>query len=82
MPTQNATIDSQDIEDAMNLIRVKGYGLDSSSQLLIIANPVESELIQTWRSGKESRSGGPIAKHDFRLFTDEGVEVVGASLPG
>ncbi|UEA26190.1 hypothetical protein LK464_09500 [Mycobacteroides abscessus subsp. abscessus] len=65
LPTQNATIDSQDIEDALNLIRVKGYGLDSPSQLLIIANPVESELIQTWRSGKESRSGGPIAKHDF-----------------
>ncbi|MBE5448386.1 hypothetical protein [Mycobacteroides abscessus] len=65
LPTQNATIDSQDIEDAMNLIRVKGYGLDSLSQLLILANPVESELIQTWRSGKESRSGGPLARHSF-----------------
>lgn len=65
LATQAAQIDSQDIEDALNLIRIKGYGLDSSSQLLIIANPVESEQIQTWRSGKESRSGGPIAKHDF-----------------
>lgn len=49
----------------MNLIRAKGYGRDSSSQLLIIANSVESELIQTWRAGKESRTGGPIAKHDY-----------------
>ncbi|MBF9315242.1 hypothetical protein [Mycobacteroides chelonae] len=65
LPTQNAVLDSQDIEDALNLIRIKGYGLDSSSQLLVLANPVESELIQTWRSGKESRSGGPLAKHDF-----------------
>ncbi|AWG64789.1 hypothetical protein DDT46_13955 [Mycobacteroides abscessus] len=65
LPTQNAVLDSQDIEDALNLIRIKGYGLDSSSQLLVIANPVESELIQTWRSGKESRSGGPLAKHDY-----------------
>ncbi|MBN7298204.1 hypothetical protein [Mycobacteroides abscessus] len=65
LATQAAQIDSQDIEDALALVRAKGYGLDSSSQLLIIANPVESEQIQTWRSGKESRSGGPIAKHDF-----------------
>lgn len=65
LATQAAQIDSQDIEDALNLVRAKGFGLDSLSQLLILANPVESELIQTWRSGKESRSGGPIAKHDF-----------------
>lgn len=65
LATQAAQIDSQDIEDALALVRVKGYGLDSTSQLLIIANPIESEQIQTWRSGKESRSGGPLAKHDF-----------------
>ncbi|WP_100459193.1 hypothetical protein [Mycobacteroides abscessus] len=65
LATQAAQIDSQDIEDALNLVRTKGFGLDSSSQLLILANPVESELIQTWRQGVESRSGGPLARHSF-----------------
>lgn len=58
-------IDSGDIEDAVRTIRTKGYGLDASSQILILASSIESENIQTFRQGEESRSGGPVAKHSF-----------------
>jgi hypothetical protein len=62
----NAVIDSQDVEDLVKLVRSKGFGLSGSGQtLLLLANPVESEAVQTWRAGKESRTGGPLAKHDF-----------------
>jgi hypothetical protein len=60
-----AVIDSGDIEDAVKTIRVKGYGIDATSQLLILANPIESEAIQTFRQGVESRTGGPVAKSSF-----------------
>ena len=60
-----AVIDSGDIEDCIRMITLKGYGLRVGSQLLILANPAESELIQGWRAGKESRTGGPTAKYDF-----------------
>lgn len=60
-----AVVDSGDLEDAIRAIRAKGYGLDATSQLLILANPNESEYIQTFRQGEESRPGGPIARHSF-----------------
>jgi len=60
-----AVLDSGDVEDAIKTIRAKGHGVDASSQLLIIANPTDSEYVQTWRQGFESRTGGPIAKHSF-----------------
>ncbi|WP_240431340.1 hypothetical protein [Mycobacterium kyogaense] len=61
-----AQIDSGDIEDAIKTIRAKGYGVDASSQLLILASSIESENIQSWRQGLESRpSSGIIAKHSF-----------------
>lgn len=63
--SQAAVIDSGDIEDAMRAVVRKGYGLRLGSQLLILANPAESELIQSWRAGEESRAGGPVAKYDF-----------------
>src|SRR3954462_8258281 len=65
LPTQNATLDSQDIEDAMSMITQKGYGTNPGSQLIILANPIQSEQIQAWRAGVESRSSGPKAKFDF-----------------
>lgn len=59
-------IDSGDIEDAIRLVRGKGYGLTPNSQLLIFANPLESEYIQTFRTGEESRPGSNIlARHSF-----------------
>ena len=66
-----AVVDSGDLEDAIKTIRAKGYGLDATSQLLILANSADSERIQTFRQGEESRApvgpetDGPIAKHSF-----------------
>ncbi|OJZ65815.1 hypothetical protein BRW65_27755 [Mycobacterium paraffinicum] len=87
-------IDSQDIEDAIRLITRKGYGTQANSKLLILANPDESELIQTWRAGEESRpkegseTSGPIALHDFVPANDAppfitgAGELVGTQVPG
>lgn len=58
-------VDSGDIEDAVRTIRAKGYGREAGSQILILASQLESENIQTFRQGEESRSGGPIAKHSY-----------------
>ena len=63
--SQNAVLDSQDIVDAVDLIRGKGYGLGGGSRIVIFANPQEAKLITQWRAGKESRSGGPVSTWDF-----------------
>lgn len=60
-----AIIDSGDLDDGIKTIRAKGYGVDATSQLLILASSQESEHIQTFRQGEESRTGGPIARHSF-----------------
>ncbi|MEX3648700.1 hypothetical protein [Mycolicibacterium porcinum] len=61
-----AAVDSDDIEDAIRMIRAKGYGREAGSQILILASQLESENIQTFRQGEESRaSSGIIAKHSF-----------------
>lgn len=62
-----SALDSADIEDAMRLITRKGYGTKATgSQLIILANPDESEKIQTWRAGEESRpSSNILASYDF-----------------
>jgi len=50
----------------VRLVRSKGFGASGSGQtLLLLCNPVESEAVQMWRSGKESRPGGPVAKFDW-----------------
>ena len=46
-----ATLDSGDIEAAMRLITIKGYGVAVGSQLVILANPAEAAPIQSWRAG-------------------------------
>ncbi len=65
-------IDSTDIEDAVKMVRSHGYGRgETSGQMLILANPVESDAIQGWAKGKESRpkEGAephvPLARFDF-----------------
>lgn len=81
-------IDSQDIEDAIRLITRKGYGTHSNSKILILANPDESEYIQSWRAGEPSRPSGPDALWDFipaadapPFLTPHG-ELVGQQVPG
>jgi hypothetical protein len=58
-------IDSADIEDAVRLVTEHGYGVSATSQILILANPVDGQDIQSWRAGVESRASGPKANYDF-----------------
>jgi len=88
IPSQASQIDSADVEDAIRLIVRKGYGTQANSKILILANPDESELIQTWRAGEPSRTGGPDASHDFIPANDAppfitgAGELVGTQVPG
>ncbi|WP_236595293.1 hypothetical protein [Mycobacterium intracellulare] len=81
-------IDSQDIEDSIRLITRKGYGTQSNSKILILANPDESEYIQSWRAGEPSRPDGPDALYDFipavdaPPFITPSGELVGKQVPG
>lgn len=65
LPTGANQIDSGDIEGLAKLITDKNYGTDPGSRLLILANPQESDAIQGWRAGEESRSGGPKSRWSF-----------------
>ena len=83
----NATLDSQDIEDAVKLVTRKGYGITPGSQMLIITNDEECDAVMSWRAGVESRSGEPKAIHDFVPSKDSPVyltekNVVGDLAPG
>lgn len=80
--SQATQIDSADIEDAIALIRARGYGRQLNSQLIILANPAESEQIQTFRVGEESRPGGPKAKHSFIPSTDAPARLEPANIVG
>jgi hypothetical protein len=67
----NATLDSGDIEDSINLITEHGYGTTPGSRILVFCNQAEADRIAGWRAGEESRApvnpetSGPIAKFDF-----------------
>jgi hypothetical protein len=93
--SQASQIDSVDIEDAIRLIRLKGYGNQPNSKILIFCNPEpEGEAIMSWRAGHASRSAegseteGPIAKYDFIPALDQPAfitpagELVGEQVPG
>jgi hypothetical protein len=64
LTSQASEIDSDDIFDSIRLITRKGYGTQSGSHLLILANP-------QWRHGLGSRPAegseteGPISQYDF-----------------
>lgn len=54
------------MEDLVKLVRAGGFGISGTGQtLLLLCNPVESEFVQTWKSGQVSRPSGPTAKHDW-----------------
>lgn len=63
----STVIDSQDIEDLLRLIQLKGYGTRPGSQFLIFAHPddVTASSMTAWRAGVEYRTGGPLPKFDF-----------------
>jgi hypothetical protein len=58
------TIDSQDVELAINHVTEHGYGITPGSQLVLLVNPAESEHVQSWRAGQEN-ANTQTAKWDF-----------------
>lgn len=64
LTTQSATLDSADIEDAIRLLKIKGYGLQVGQQLLILANQDDAEHMTAWRAGVEYATG-KTPKFDF-----------------
>lgn len=61
----NATLDSADVEDSINLIREHGYGTTEGSRILVFASQNLCDQMASWRKGEESRTDGPVAKFDF-----------------
>ncbi|MCB0941474.1 MAG: hypothetical protein KDB72_14710 [Mycobacterium sp.] len=64
LTTQSATLDSADVEDAVRLLKIKGYGLQPGQQLLILANQDDAEHMTAWRAGVEYATG-KTPKFDF-----------------
>jgi hypothetical protein len=65
--SQADVVDSLDIEEQISMVREHGYGTQPGSQLITFVHPLESEAIQGFRAGVESRPGlaPPKAKYDF-----------------
>ncbi|OZE03177.1 hypothetical protein CH249_15410 [Rhodococcus sp. 05-2255-3B1] len=87
--SQSALIDSADIEDLLNLLGRKGFGSSEGQQLLILAHPNESEVIQTWRRGVGNGTGGAIiSRFDFipsqsaPAYIEPDGQIIGQAAPG
>ncbi|WP_428338797.1 hypothetical protein [Mycobacterium sp.] len=63
----STVIDSADVELMIKHITEHGYGIDTASQLVLFANPldVDASSMTAWRAGIEYRTGGPLPKFDF-----------------
>lgn len=60
----NALIDSSDVEDMYNLLAEHGYGLESGTEIILLANKAETDKIRGWRRGQVS-ANGVSATYDF-----------------
>ncbi|MFN3005707.1 hypothetical protein ACK12G_20805 [Mycolicibacterium wolinskyi] len=63
-PTGSTDLDSADIEDAISQLISLGHGIDDGTQIIIAANPTESEIIQSFKKGQENNNS-QTASHDF-----------------
>lgn len=59
----NSVVDPGDLLDAIDQVRVKGFGTSASTQLIVLCKPAEAEEISTFRAGPES--SGITSKFDF-----------------
>lgn len=81
----NTAIDPGDLLDAINAVRLKGFGISADTRLIVLCHPNEAEEISTFRAGQETN--GVSSKFDFILsasapayLTEENV--VGQVAPG
>ncbi len=58
------TIDSGDLETGLKTVREHGYGVEPTAQLICLCNPVEGEVISTFKAGEENQNS-VTAKHSF-----------------
>ncbi|SDE22864.1 hypothetical protein SAMN04488581_3620 [Mycolicibacterium neoaurum] len=49
-----ASVDSGDLDTLIKHVQEHGYGMDAGSQLVLLCNPVEADVISTFRVGTES----------------------------
>ncbi|WP_326601847.1 hypothetical protein [Rhodococcus sp. PD04] len=59
----NAAIDPGDLLDAINAVRLKGFGTSVDTRLIVLCHPNEAEEISTFRAGVEAN--GVVSKFDF-----------------
>ncbi|WP_330153033.1 hypothetical protein [Rhodococcus chondri] len=59
----NAAIDPGDLLDAINAVRLKGFGTSVDTRLIVLCHPNEAEEISTFRAGVEAN--GVTSKFDF-----------------
>lgn len=59
----NAAIDPDDLLDAINAVRLKGFGTSVDTRLIVLCHPNEAEEISTFRAGMEAN--GVTSKFDF-----------------
>ncbi|AWZ26538.1 hypothetical protein CEJ39_22255 [Rhodococcus pyridinivorans] len=81
----NTAIDPGDLLDAINAVRLKGFGTSVDTRLIVLCHPNEAEEISTFRAGQEAN--GVPSKFDFipsasapAYLTEENV--VGQVAPG
>ncbi|ODQ89954.1 hypothetical protein [Mycolicibacterium holsaticum] len=82
MATNAATIDSGDIETAITAVQQHGYGIqERGQQLVILANAVESKVIQRFRAGVENNNE-QVAQYDFIPSTNAPARIEDGTLFG
>lgn len=59
----NAVVDPGDLTDAIEAVRIKGFGTSANSRLIVLCHPAEAEEISTFRAGAEAN--GVVSKFDF-----------------
>ena len=59
----NTSLDPGDLVDAINAVRSKGFGVDARTQLVVLCNPNEGEVISQFKAGEETN--GVASKYDF-----------------
>ncbi|MDA2890994.1 hypothetical protein PDG61_08735 [Mycolicibacterium sp. BiH015] len=59
-----AELDSADVELLIREVQHHGFGMTPNSQLILLCNPKEAEIISTFRAGRENNNNA-IAKHDY-----------------
>lgn len=70
-----ATIDSGDVEAMFDHLRHHGYGEANGTQMVLLTNQAEADVIRTWRAGV-TNANSAVAKYDFIPATNQPALIV------